>query len=481
MSDRQQWSTPILFYKKCRINCDSPVSDPESISSADLTDPHPNASPRTRLRVSAEDAARSAHGTDSARDAPAEPDPKLDSENGTTSQSKEQSSDGQSTEANQPRPSPTYDSPRELLSSKPAIHEEIQGLLSYVVVTNDGTRDSLLLLTDLKSVIQHQLPKMPKEYITRLVLARNHYSMLLIRKDTNKCLGGVTFLPFAEKGFAEVVFLAIDGVKQTQGYGSRLMAYLKDYVRDKFNIDYLLTYADNLAIGYFKKQGFAADITLDKSVWAGCIKDYEEATILQCTFYPKVRYTQIKSIISAQRKAIYEKIKDRVCPFVVYGGVQDFDSSRADPLSIAGVRESGWTPELDAPPTESQDRASLLKKSLKKFIGEMRASPNAWPFLEPVTGVPDYYDIIKEPIDLHTISYRIDDGEYSSFEAFERDVNLIFQNCRIYNDESTLYVKCANKLERWFKGKTPEFKAEIAPVISPQQRRIPQSASPSSK
>jgi hypothetical protein len=34
----------------------------------------------------------------------------------------------------------------------------------------------------------------------------------------------------------------------------------------------ILTYADNYAIGYFKKQGFTKEITLDKSIWMGYIK-----------------------------------------------------------------------------------------------------------------------------------------------------------------------------------------------------------------
>ena len=39
-----------------------------------------------------------------------------------------------------------------------------------------------------------------------------------------------------------------------QGYGTRLMNHLKEYAKRE-ELDHFLTYADNYAIGYFKKQG----------------------------------------------------------------------------------------------------------------------------------------------------------------------------------------------------------------------------------
>ena len=65
---------------------------------------------------------------------------------------------------------------------------------------------------------------------------------------------------------------------------------------------YFLTYADNYAVRFFKKQGFTEDITLERSVWAGYIKDYEGATILQCSLLPKVDYTHVRELLSNQRE-----------------------------------------------------------------------------------------------------------------------------------------------------------------------------------
>lgn len=52
---------------------------------------------------------------------------------------------------------------------KPAMKEELQGIIDMKVLTNDGSSSNLLLLTGLKNLIKIQLPNMPPEYITRLV------------------------------------------------------------------------------------------------------------------------------------------------------------------------------------------------------------------------------------------------------------------------------------------------------------------------
>jgi histone acetyltransferase len=49
------------------------------------------------------------------------------------------------------------------------------------VIKNDGTEIQLKLLTDLKNIIARQLPKMPKEYIVRLVYDKKHESMVIVK------------------------------------------------------------------------------------------------------------------------------------------------------------------------------------------------------------------------------------------------------------------------------------------------------------
>jgi histone acetyltransferase len=95
---------------------------------------------------------------------------------------------------------------------------------------------------------------MPKEYIARLVYDRNHRSLAIVKRGL-KVVGGICYRPFTSRGFAEIVFCAVASSEQVKGYGSHLMNHLKDHVKEDFpTINHFLTYADNYAIGYFKKQ-----------------------------------------------------------------------------------------------------------------------------------------------------------------------------------------------------------------------------------
>lgn len=96
--------------------------------------------------------------------------------------------------------------------------EEMQEKIKFVCITNDGEPESMIYLVNLKNIFCRQLPRMPKEYIARLVLDRRHRSMVLLKRDDDAAehavtnytvIGGVCFRPFFDQGFAEIVFLAI--------------------------------------------------------------------------------------------------------------------------------------------------------------------------------------------------------------------------------------------------------------------------------
>ena len=138
----------------------------------------------------------------------------------------------------------------------------------------------MILLTGLKNIFMKQLPKMPKEYITRLVYDPKHRGLAIVKKDL-RVVGGITYRPFEDRGFAEIVFCAITSNEQVKGYGSLLMSHLKDQVLSTGKMTHFLTYADNYAIGYFKKQGFTKEIYLDRNRWVGYIKDYDGGTLME--------------------------------------------------------------------------------------------------------------------------------------------------------------------------------------------------------
>ena len=58
-------------------------------------------------------------------------------------------------------------------------------------------------------------------------------------------------------------------------------------------------------------------------------------------------------------------------------------------------------------------------------------------FAEPVDisspGCNEYYQVILDPIDLHTMSHKNSRGEYHSIKAFKQDFDLMISNCLEYN------------------------------------------------
>uniref|UniRef100_A0A2D4JU19 histone acetyltransferase n=2 Tax=Micrurus paraensis TaxID=1970185 RepID=A0A2D4JU19_9SAUR len=181
--------------------------------------------------------------------------------------------------------------------------EERRGVIEFHVVGNSlnqkPNKKIMMWLVGLQNVFSHQLPRMPKEYITRLVFDPKHKTLALIKDG--RVIGGICFRMFPSQGFTEIVFCAVTSNEQVKGYGTHLMNHLKEY-HIKHNILNFLTYADEYAIGYFKKQGFSKDIKVPKAKYVGYIKDYEGATLMGCELNPKIPYTEFSVIIKKQKE-----------------------------------------------------------------------------------------------------------------------------------------------------------------------------------
>ncbi|KAI5515572.1 acetylation-dependent protein binding [Trichomonas vaginalis G3] len=68
-------------------------------------------------------------------------------------------------------------------------------------------------------------------------------------------------------------------------------------------------------------------------------------------------------------------------------------------------------------------------------------------------GAPDYYKIIKHPIDLTTIKRKLNSNEYKSIEQWADDVNLVWKNAKTYNNEGSVIHFIAQEQEIWFARK----------------------------
>ncbi|DAA33594.1 TPA: K(lysine) acetyltransferase 2B [Bos taurus] len=339
--------------------------------------------------------------------------------------------------------------------------EERRGVIEFHVVGNSlsqkPNKKVLMWLVGLQNVFSHQLPRMPKEYITRLVFDPKHKTLALIKDG--RVIGGICFRMFPSQGFTEIVFCAVTSNEQVKGYGTHLMNHLKEY-HIKHDILNFLTYADEYAIGYFKKQGFSKEIKIPKTKYVGYIKDYEGATLMGCELNPRIPYTEFSVIIKKQKEIIKKLIERKQAQIrKVYPGLSCFkDGVRQIPIeSIPGIRETGWKPSGRERSKEARDPDQLYS-TLRSILQQVKSHQSAWPFMEPVkrTEAPGYYEVIRFPMDLKTMSERLKNRYYVSKKLFMADLQRVFTNCKEYNPPESEYYKCASILEKFFFSKIKE-------------------------
>ncbi|MCP9265890.1 Histone acetyltransferase KAT2B [Dirofilaria immitis] len=304
--------------------------------------------------------------------------------------------------------------------------EECNGIISFHVISNnfdtDQNRQKLTWLLQLQCLFSTQLPRMPKEYITRLVFDNRHKNLVIVKK--RGVIGGICFRQFPAQGFIEIVFCAVTANEQVKGYGTRLMNHLKDYHVGACHIYHFLTYADEFAVGYFKKQGFSEKIALDKKHYHGFIKDYEGATLMGCQLHPWIVYTNfavcLRRLYNLYRNAVKEK--GSLVPYA----------------ELPGLEQCGD----ELVPHEE------LEHKIRSILHKLRVDKSSWPFLKPVNAeeVPEYYGYIKFPTDLKTMNERCRAKYYVHERLFVADLRRLFSNCFKFNAPKTLYYKAGYNL-----------------------------------
>ena len=319
----------------------------------------------------------------------------------------------------------------------------------FETLKNKGELETMHKLIDLKNIFAKQLPKMPKEYIVRLVFDSKHES-IVIRDSKGTMFGGITYCLFPNVHLCEIVFLAISSDQQIKGFGTILMNKLKTNMQDK-SVAFLMTCADNLAIGYFQKQGFHLEIQMPSHLYQGYLKDYEGSTLMECLLDNNVDYSRIGEQIKQFKATLHSEIEQKIQNNVEYPGLIErkcssngrrVETSSVTLKSIPGLaRIVGIENELIE--VEKSKTGSCFRNSCLKIVEQLKNHKSAWAFLNAVKKeeVPDYYDVILSPMWLTRIEEKVNDGNYEHKQDFINDLNLIVTNCRMYNQKNTIYYK----------------------------------------
>lgn len=84
-----------------------------------------------------------------------------------------------------------------------------------------------------------------------------------------------------------------------------------------------------------------------------------------------------------------------------------------------------------------------LYESMEKVVMELKAGEHAHPFLQRVNKreAPDYYNVIKHPMDIGTMMKKLKQLHYKSKKEFVDDLMLIWSNCLKYNADPSHFLR----------------------------------------
>jgi bromodomain and PHD finger-containing protein 1 len=126
---------------------------------------------------------------------------------------------------------------------------------------------------------------------------------------------------------------------------------------------------------------------------------------------------------------------------------QDLEKAR---LLVEQIRKREKLKRLliEAQQEEVEFRMTPFRHFLLHVLSQLETKDTNKFFAEPVSedDAPDYREFIFNPMDFSTMRDKVNRHLYSSFDEFEHDFNLIIQNCKEYNEDTTPYHKAANKL-----------------------------------
>ncbi|CTQ86477.1 Nucleosome-remodeling factor subunit NURF301 [Caenorhabditis elegans] len=85
------------------------------------------------------------------------------------------------------------------------------------------------------------------------------------------------------------------------------------------------------------------------------------------------------------------------------------------------------------------------------------------PFRNPVdlNEFPDYEKFIKKPMDLSTITKKVERTEYLYLSQFVNDVNQMFENAKTYNPKGNAVFKCAETMQEVFDKKLIDVREQM--------------------
>lgn len=97
----------------------------------------------------------------------------------------------------------------------------------------------------------------------------------------------------------------------------------------------------------------------------------------------------------------------------------------------------------------------FLRKQCNDVMDKIYARPISKIFLYPVDPVqdncPNYFEVVKNPMDLGTIRKNLRGNKYKSIEEWKRDMELVWSNSILFHKETSTVGLMALELQNYFR------------------------------
>ncbi|CAH1176276.1 unnamed protein product [Phaedon cochleariae] len=135
--------------------------------------------------------------------------------------------------------------------------------------------------------------------------------------------------------------------------------------------------------------------------------------------------------------------------------------------------------ENEVPDDETVNQ--MVARTEDEFQLDERQLSDQFIRLPPRKEYPDYYTIIKKPIDITKIMNYIEDGKYTEFSDLERDFMLLCQNAQIYNEEASIIHEDSIVLQSVFSNAKQKLEAAFDSEDEKEDNNSDGEATPRSK
>ncbi|KAK6153942.1 hypothetical protein DH2020_013581 [Rehmannia glutinosa] len=146
-------------------------------------------------------------------------------------------------------------------------------------------------------------------------------------------------------------------------------------------------------------------------------------------------------------------------------GKKKCPSGRNGPRTKGGNASAGRNESVKQGLPQSSNYVMLMKQC-ETLLTRLMAHQHGWIFNEPVDvvkhNIPDYFNVIKHPMDLGTVKSKLLSNQYSNPIDFAADVRLTFKNAMTYNPVGHAVHNMADTLSKYFEVRWKPIEKKIA-------------------